>query len=83
MFSDRQLIEPALRLLVDPALTAIAPLTRAREAAPIPARSASRPTCSGRLRGAAAAGRRRLFFLVELLFADSGADDGARDRRRC
>ena len=56
-------------------------VTRAREAAPIPARSASRPTCltcSGRLGGAAAAGRRRQFFLAELLLADSGADDGAR-----
>ena len=41
--------------------------SRAREAAPIPASSASRPTCltgSGRLGGAAAAGRRRHFFLV-------------------
>ena len=43
--------------------------------------SASRPTCltcSGRLGGAAAAGRRRHFFLAELLLADSGADAGAR-----
>ena len=56
-------------------------VTRAREAAPIPATSASRPTCltcSGRLGGAAAAGRRRQFFLAELLLADSAADDGAR-----
>ena len=56
-------------------------VTRAREAAPIPARSASRPTCltgSGRLGGAAAAGRRRQFFLAKLLLAASGADDGAR-----
>ena len=48
-------------------------VTRAREAAPIPATSASRPTCltcSGRLGGAAAAGRRRQFFLAELLLAD-------------
>jgi hypothetical protein len=63
------------------ALTKRAVVTRAREAAPIPARSASRPTCltcSGRLGGAAAAGRRRQFFLAELLLADSGADDGAR-----
>ena len=37
-----------------------------------------RPTCSGRLGGAAAAGRRRHFFLAELLLADSGADAGAR-----
>jgi hypothetical protein len=49
------------------ALTKRAVVTRVREAAPIPARSASRPTCltcSGRLGGAAAAGRRRQFFLV-------------------
>ena len=31
-----------------------------------------RPTCTGRLGGAAAAGRRRHFFLAELLLADSG-----------
>jgi hypothetical protein len=56
------------------ALTKRAVVTRAREAAPIPASSASRPTCltcSGRLGGAAAAGRRRHFFFAELLFADS------------
>ena len=52
------------------ASTLLAAPTRAREAAPIPARSASRPTCTGRLRGAAAAGRRRHFFLAELLLAD-------------
>src|ERR1700722_12470268 len=32
-----------------------------------------RPTCTGRLGGAAAAGRRRHFFLAEFMFADSGA----------
>ena len=58
------------------ALPLFAAPTRAREAAPIPARSdADRP---GRRGGAAAAGRRRHFFLAELLFAASGADDGAR-----
>ena len=35
-------------------------------------------TCSGRLGGAAAGGRRRQFLLAELLLADSGADAGAR-----
>ena len=68
---------------VSAASTLIAPLSRARGGGDIPASSASRPTCSGRLGGAAVAGRRRHFFLVELLFANSGADDGARDRRRC
>ena len=55
------------------ALIIMSAVTRAREAAPIPATSASRPTCltcSGRLGGAAAAGRRRQFFLAELLLAD-------------
>ena len=63
------------------ALTKRAVVTRAREAAPISASSASRPTCltcSGRLGGAAAAGRRRHLFLAELLLADLAADDGAR-----
>ena len=49
-----------------------AALTRAREAAPIPARSeADRPAPAG-CGGAAAAGRRRQFFLAELLLAASG-----------
>ena len=57
------------------ALTKLAALTRAREAAPLPASSdADRPAPAG----TAVAGRRRHFFLAELLFTDSGADDGAR-----
>ena len=60
------------------ALTRFAALTRAREAAPIPARSdADRPAPAG-CGGAAAAGRRRHFFLAELLLAASAADAGAR-----
>ena len=41
--------------------------TRAREAAPIPVSSERRPTCSGRLGGAAAAGRRRQFLFSEIV----------------
>ena len=59
------------------------PHARAREAGADSSALGRRPTCTGRLGGAAAAGRRRHFFLVELLLADSGADAGARDRRRC
>jgi hypothetical protein len=56
------------------ALIMLSALTRAREAPLIPAscetelRRADRPARAG----AAAAGRRRHFFLVELLIADSG-----------
>ena len=55
------------------ALIIFAALTRAREARADSSELRRRPTCTGRLGGAAAAGRRRHFFLAELLFADSGA----------
>jgi len=54
------------------ALIMLSALTRARGGADS-SKLRRRPTCTGRLGGAAAAGRRRHFFLAELLFADSGA----------
>ena len=52
--------------------------SRAREAGADSSALGGRPTCTGRLGGAAAAGRPRHFFFAELLLAASGADDGAR-----
>ena len=60
------------------ASTACAAVTRAREAGADSSALGGRPTCTGRLGGAAAAGRRRQFFLAELVLADSAADAGAR-----
>ena len=60
------------------ASTACAAVTRAREAGADSSALGGRPTCTGRLGGAAAAGRRRHFLLAELVLADSAVDAGAR-----
>jgi hypothetical protein len=58
-------------------LTILVAHTRAREAGADSRELWGRPTCTGRLSGAAAAGRRRHFLLVELLVAESWRTIGA------